>query len=74
MMEVKKGTRVWSNLTEKLYSVKEVRGMAVVLEAEDGLTSVITEIGSLKLFYNLVNEKRLSNPLFYGKWHSLPLA
>ena len=53
-MEIREGTALKSNLTGKVYRVKAAKGLAVVLEAVDGSSSVITEIGNLKLFYRLM--------------------
>jgi hypothetical protein len=74
-MEIKEGTRVKSNLTGELYRMKAVKGMAMVLEAEDGFSSVITQIGNLKFFYEMIeNENRLKNPITYKKSSYLSIA
>jgi hypothetical protein len=74
-MEIKEGTRIISNLTGEVYRVKAVRCMAMVLEAEDGSNSVITEIGNIKLFYEMMeNEKRSKNPMIYKKPPHLSIA
>ncbi len=74
-MEIKEGTALKSNLTGKVYRVKAVKGMAAVLEAEDGSSSIITEIGNLELFYKLTeNGNRSKNPISYGKPSCPPIA
>ncbi len=57
MTDVKEGSRVISNLTGEIYRVKAVRGMAMVLEAEDGSNSVITQIENMRLFYEMIGNK-----------------
>jgi hypothetical protein len=62
-MGIREGTKVKSSLTGEIYRVKAVRGMALVLEAEDGRCSIITELGNLNLFYEtLEKEDRSKNP------------
>jgi hypothetical protein len=58
-MTINEGDRLKSNLTEKFYKVKMVKGQLVVLESEDGSSQVLTGKGNLKLFYEWVkNENR----------------
>ncbi len=76
-MEVKEGARIISNLTGEYYRVKAVRGMAMVLEAEDGSNSIITAIGNIHLFYEMIeNKKRSRYPRAYKKFlhRSIALA
>jgi hypothetical protein len=74
-MEIKEGVALKSNLTGKVYRVKSVKGMAAVLEAEDGSSSVITEIGNLKLFYKMTGDGNGSkNPIICGNPPYPPVA
>ncbi len=74
-MEVKEGARIISSLTGEFYRVKAVRGMAMVLEAEDGSNSIITAIGNMNLFYEMIeNRKRSKDPLVYKKSHHRSVA
>ncbi len=74
-MQVKEGTKIISNLTGEVYRVKAVRGMAMVLEAENGSSSVITEIGNIKLFYEMIeDEKGSKDPTIYKKFPHLSVA
>jgi hypothetical protein len=58
-MTMKKGDRIRSNLTDKVYKVKIIKDRMVVLESEDGSNQVLTEKENLKLFYEKVeNENR----------------
>ena len=74
-MGIREGTKVKSSLTGEIYRVKAVRGMALVLEAEDGLRSVITELGDLNLFYEtLENGGRSKNPFSCKNLRPLTIA
>lgn len=57
------GDRLKSVLTGKVYEVKMVKGMSVVLESEDRRSQVLTEKGNLNLFYEKVENKNLSKDL-----------
>jgi hypothetical protein len=57
------GERLKSILTGKVYEVKMVKGMSVLLESEDRRSQVLTEKGNLKLFYERVNNENLSKDL-----------
>jgi hypothetical protein len=54
------GDRLKSILTGKVYEVKMVKGMSVLLESEDRRSQVLTEKGNLNLFYEKVENKDLS--------------
>lgn len=76
-MEIKEGTRVKSNLTGEVYRVKAIKGMAVVMETEDmsSSASVITEFGTLRLFYKMLeHENRSKDPLTCKKSSFLSIA
>ena len=74
-MEIKEGTKIISNLTGEVYRVKAVRGMAMVLEAENGSSSIITEIGNITLFYEMIeDEKKSKDPMIYKKFPHLTVA
>jgi len=60
------GERLRSILTEKVYEVKMVKGMSVVLESIDKRTQVLTEEENLNLFYEKIEDNNLLknlNPL-----------
>jgi hypothetical protein len=50
----RKGDKIKSILTEKVYEVKGISDWVVVLESLDGLSQVWTETGNLKLFYEKI--------------------
>jgi hypothetical protein len=54
------GDRLKSTLTGKVYEVKMVKGMAVLLESEDRRSQVLTEKGNLNLFYEKVENEKVS--------------
>ncbi|MCJ7746471.1 MAG: hypothetical protein MUP27_01905 [Desulfobacterales bacterium] len=54
------GDRLKSILTGKVYEVKMVKGLSVLLESEDRRSQVLTEKGNLNLFYEKVENKDLS--------------
>ena len=51
------GEKVKSRFTGKPYRIKKIDGRMVVLEAENGTSQVITEMGNLKLFYEKEEKK-----------------
>jgi hypothetical protein len=57
------GERVKSTFTGKVYEVKRIIEMSVVLESEDGKSQVLTERGNLNLFYEKVENDHLSKEL-----------
>jgi len=74
-MEIKEGVRIMSNLTGEVYRVKAVRGMAMVLESEDGSNSVITQIENMKLFYEMIgNKKGSTNAIIRDRSSYLTIA
>jgi hypothetical protein len=54
------GDRLKSILTGKVYEVKMVKGMSVLLESEDRRSQVLTEKGNLNLFYEKVENENVS--------------
>jgi len=60
----RKGDKIKSILTEKVYEVKAIKDWGVVLESVDGLSQVYTERGNLKLFYEKVENEE--NPKNFG--------
>ena len=54
------GDRLKSILTGKVYEVKMVKGLSVLLESEDRRSQVLTEKANLNLFYEKVENKDLS--------------
>ncbi len=54
---VRKGDKIESILTGRLYQVKTIKEWAAVLESLDGSTQVLTEKGNLELFYKTVEKK-----------------
>lgn len=63
-MKTRKGDKIKSILTEKVYEVKAIKDWVVVLESLDGLSQVLTDRGNLKLFYEKVENKE--NPKNFG--------
>jgi hypothetical protein len=57
------GDRLKSILTGKVYEVKMVKGISVLLESEDRRSQVLTEKENLNLFYDKVENKNLSKDL-----------
>jgi hypothetical protein len=56
---IKEGEKVRSNLNGKGYEVKAIKNRLVVLDAEDGLSWLITDKDILRMFYMKVeNETR----------------
>jgi hypothetical protein len=53
------GDRLKSILTGKLYEVKMVKDMSVLLESEDRKSQVFTEKENLNLFYEKVENENL---------------
>ncbi|NWF94077.1 MAG: hypothetical protein HXY46_14345 [Syntrophaceae bacterium] len=51
------GDKYKNILTDKVYKVKNLKGIFVLLETEDGKTQVLTEQGNLNLFYEKVEEE-----------------
>jgi len=45
------GEKVKSIITGKIYEVKMIRGMSIVLESEDRKSQILTEHENLKFFY-----------------------
>jgi hypothetical protein len=54
------GDRLKSILTGKVYEVKMVKGLSVLLESEDRRSQVLTEKGNLNLFYEKVENENVS--------------
>jgi hypothetical protein len=54
------GDRLKSILTGKVYEVKMVKGLSVLLESEDRKSQVLTEKGNLNLFYEKVENENVS--------------
>lgn len=55
-VSIRKGDRIRSILTEKVYRVRTIKDWAVVLRSLDGLTEVWTERGNLSLFYEKLED------------------
>jgi hypothetical protein len=54
---IRKGDKMESILTGRLYQVKAIKDWAAVLESLDGSIQVLTEKGNLELFYKTVENK-----------------
>jgi hypothetical protein len=69
---MREGDRIKSILTEKVYEVKTIKDWAV-LTSVDGSSEVWTEIGNLKLFYKMVDDKGTPEDLAQSSAKSKPL-
>jgi hypothetical protein len=64
-----------SNITGKLYRVKKISETGVLLESESGLSQVMTDTETLKLFYRVVQQGPYSfpgDPYGKGEQHGPP--
>ncbi|MGQ9648305.1 MAG: hypothetical protein ACUVWO_17405 [Thermodesulfobacteriota bacterium] len=57
MLMIKKGVKLKSLFTGKIYGVKAIRDRMVVLESENGSSQVLTEKSNLDLFYQPAREE-----------------
>jgi hypothetical protein len=57
-LEVKLGSVITSNLTERKYKISKLTEERAVLDSLDGSSHVITELDSLRLFYRPSDERK----------------
>jgi hypothetical protein len=57
------GEKLKSTLTGKVYEVKLVKGISVLLESMDRRSQVLTEEENLSIFYEKIEGNNLSNNL-----------